>query len=95
MVQLNRERTSNSMTMGMVRELPVALQALDDLEHVRAVLFTAKGKNFCAGLDFSTMQEITGNLLGGEDRCPAKSRREFLRVVQLMQARSALPLAHT
>lgn len=87
MVQLNRPDRSNAMSMAMVDELPRALAQLDGHDAVRAVVLCAAGKNFCAGLDFETMQSVTGSLLGREGACPAETRKAFLPVVQRMQVR--------
>jgi enoyl-CoA hydratase/carnithine racemase len=55
---------------------------------VNVLLLAASGRNFCAGLDFTTMQDVTVRLLGAQG-CPANIRRQFLAEVRAMQVCSS------
>ena len=85
MVTLNRPQVSNAMNMDMVSDLPAAAQALSAHSSVRCIVLCGAGRNFCSGLDLSTLQEVTRGLLGREGHCPAETRRAFLAHVKRMQ----------
>ena len=53
LVELNRPDKLNTGTPKMVRELLQVIDLVDDDDAVRAVIFTGRGKAFCAGADLS------------------------------------------
>jgi enoyl-CoA hydratase/carnithine racemase len=52
-IALNRPEKMNAGTTTMVKELLVALDAVDADDAVRAVVLTGRGRAFCAGADLS------------------------------------------
>jgi enoyl-CoA hydratase/carnithine racemase len=52
-IALNRPDKMNAGTATMVKELLVALDAVDADDEVRTVILTGRGKAFCAGADLS------------------------------------------
>lgn len=50
-ITLNRPKVSNSMNVGLLKELRVAVEMAEQDDNVRVVLLRAAGKNFCAGAD--------------------------------------------
>ena len=59
---LNRPSKSNAIDGDMWREVPEAMRWLDENEHVRCVLLTGEGKNFCAGSAVSTPESLSSQL---------------------------------
>lgn len=66
-VWLNRPDQLNAMNRAMSRELIEVLDQLDSDPDVRAIIFTGRGRAFCAGADLSS---------GPDAFDPAQSRRE-------------------
>ena len=48
-----RRPPNNFFSVEMIKEIAGALESMDDMPEVRAVLFCSEGKHFCAGNDFS------------------------------------------
>src|SRR5574337_208144 len=64
---LNNPERRNAMGPDFWNELPVAMQALDADEQVRAVVIAARGPHFTVGLDLKSMM---GSLGGSGDGGP-------------------------
>ncbi len=52
-ITFNRPEKLNSFTTQMMRELVAAIDESDNDDLVKALIFTGKGKTFCAGADLS------------------------------------------
>ena len=83
-VQLHRPKQSNAMTLQMAAELPRAMQDFAASDDVAVILLTGAGRNFCAGLDLSTMRSITADLFDDDSACPAQTRLRFLQTAKLV-----------
>lgn len=92
LVQLNRPRQGNAMTLAMAEELVRAFKMLDTNADVAVVMLAGSGKHFCTGLDLGTMQSITAELFGAQSQCPAQTRLHFLEVAKQLQV--GLPDMH-
>ena len=79
-VALNRPHKGNALSASLVAELHAALEAAR-AEHVRLLLLTGLGRNFCTGFDLSTLQEETDDSL----------LARFTRTELLLQAIHAAP----
>ena len=71
-VTLNRPERMNAISRPMLAQLSTCLLRADADPEVRAVILTATGRAFCAGLDLKELGSTGGNLRGagavGEDR---------------------------
>ncbi len=56
-ITLNRPERANALTRGLLVELTRALADLRKEQRVRAIVLTAKGPTFCAGMDLGEMRE--------------------------------------
>ena len=81
-VYLNRPDKANAMNMPMWAELEDCFRQIDQLDEIRAVVLTGRGKNFCAGLDLAVFEDLT--TAGGSD--PARRAEQFRLKVLRMQA---------
>ena len=57
-VRLNRPEKLNALDGAMFKALADAGESLKDRSDVRAVVLSGEGRSFCAGLDFSSFQEM-------------------------------------
>ena len=57
-VRLNRPEKLNALDGAMFKALVDAGESLKDRADVRAVVLSGEGRSFCAGLDFSSFQEM-------------------------------------
>jgi len=57
-VRLNRPEKLNALDSAMCKALTDAGESLKDRSDVRAVVLSGEGRSFCAGLDFSSFQEM-------------------------------------
>ncbi len=57
-VRLNRPEKLNALDSAMFKALTDAGESLKDRSDVRAVVLSGEGRSFCAGLDFSSFQEM-------------------------------------
>lgn len=55
-IYLNHQRTANSLSLAMIRELVDALEQIKKSNH-RLLLITGAGKTFCSGADLRWMHE--------------------------------------
>lgn len=58
-IYLNRPAQRNALTLPFFSELPRALAALDRLPSARAIVLSARGPHFCAGIDLSALSSVT------------------------------------
>lgn len=68
-VELNRPARHNAFTNDMCHSLVFAFELADLDARVRAVVFTGKGKSFCAGADLSEG-------FGADDHLPINAHRD-------------------
>ncbi|KAI5083820.1 hypothetical protein GOP47_0003563 [Adiantum capillus-veneris] len=52
---LNRPARSNALDSHLFEELPLAIAQLDASSSVRVIILAGSGKNFCSGIDLSTL----------------------------------------
>ena len=57
-VRLNRPEKLNALDSAMFKALTDAGESLKERSDVRAVVLSGEGRSFCAGLDFSSFQEM-------------------------------------
>ncbi len=81
-VTINREAKSNAFNEGCWEELGEVFDELDNREDVRVVLLCAKGKNFSAGMDLSTLMAIPSRWENGDEAVKRKSIQAFIRKIQ-------------
>lgn len=74
-VSLNRPTKANAMNMPMWVELEECFKQFDQSPEVRAIVLTARGKHFCAGLDLSIFEDLV-NATGSD----AARRAEQIRL---------------
>lgn len=55
-VALNRPNQHNAMTPALIQELGAAFQQLSGDPQVRVIVFTGRGRTFCAGADLNFMR---------------------------------------
>jgi len=80
-VALNRPEKLNAMNGTMFTEIGKAFRWLSDKEGVRAVVLSANGKHFTAGLDLKE----SGSVLGQSDGDPARVREKLRRHILHLQ----------
>lgn len=68
-IRLNRPDNMNAFTVEMGEELIRTLDAADNNDDVRAIIFTGNGRAFCAGMDLSS----DGNVFGLDETVDANS----------------------
>jgi enoyl-CoA hydratase/carnithine racemase len=88
-VTLDRPDRLNAFTVEMMSEMISALEAADADDGVRAVIFTGRGRAFCAGADLSGG---TGTFDHGEGRKAGVAPRDGGGVLTLRMFRSKKPL---
>jgi enoyl-CoA hydratase/carnithine racemase len=71
-VRLNRPDRLNALDLATLRELVTVGEALKADQSVRAVVLSGEGRAFCAGLDFSVFESMSGTSRAGS-RPPAAS----------------------
>jgi len=77
-VSLNRPDKLNAMNAIMFREIGAAFRALDEITNVRAIVLSANGRLFTAGLDLKDSGEVLGQQNGDPARIREKLRRHIL-----------------
>jgi len=63
-ITLNRPDASNAYSISMVKGLVEILKVADLDNHIRVIIITGGGKNFCAGGDIKAMKGKTGMFAG-------------------------------
>lgn len=80
---LNRPSRHNALNLTCFQELPLALAQLDAHPSVRVIVLQGSGKNFCSGIDLSTL----GHTASDSDHADgARARERTLRSIKHMQA---------
>jgi enoyl-CoA hydratase len=77
---LDRPDKLNALSRALWRDIPRAVQSLDDDPAVRAIVLAGKGKAFCAGidlLDHAAGFTGGGSLIGTEGSAVAKRRQLY------------------
>ncbi|XP_078441244.1 delta(3,5),delta(2,4)-dienoyl-CoA isomerase 1 [Wolffia australiana] len=89
-IYLNRPDQRNALTLDFFSELPAALSLLDFHRGASAIVLSARGPHFCAGLDLSAFRSLS-TAAGAAADDPAR-RRELLRrqILSLQSAISAV-----
>ncbi|MCO5569791.1 hypothetical protein L7F22_023506 [Adiantum nelumboides] len=95
---LNRPARFNALDSHLFAELPLAIAQLDASPAVRVIVLAGSGKNFCSGIDLSTLSRFDQEGAGSESAQKQKdvydgARTSLLnlhRVKQLQAAFSAL-----
>lgn len=78
-LRLNRPEKMNALDMPLIRELTVALRALQADAEARAVVLTGSGQAFSAGGDFEAIQALW-------EASPSDSRRALLDGLDVLRA---------
>lgn len=73
-VQLNRPEKLNAMNEAFWREIPAFFQWADQTPEVRAVIMSANGRHFSAGIDLG----LLANVGAGDAQTDAPRRREAI-----------------
>lgn len=60
-ITLNRPKTLNALSMGMLNALQEALDPIADDHTIKALIIKGSGKGFCAGHDLKEMQSHRGD----------------------------------
>jgi enoyl-CoA hydratase len=79
---LDRPDARNAMNQAFFDDLPVAIQAINEAEAVRAVILAAEGPAFCAGLDLKAMAPA---LVDAGDGSAVEQRQALWRTIQTLQ----------
>ena len=66
-VTLNRPEAMNTMSEQLLEEVAAALEAAAADDAVRVVIFTGRGRAFCAGGDLSRFAAGTGRAVAGDE----------------------------
>ena len=80
-LRLCRADRFNSMIPEFWYELPEIIRDIDDNAKARAIVISAEGRHFCAGMDLSVFSNIGDGML--EDK--HDSQRDMLRRLHMMQ----------
>jgi enoyl-CoA hydratase len=80
-VTLNRPEQLNAMNRAMFREIGEAFRWLDEQPGVRAIILSANGKHFTAGLDLKE----SGNIMEANKGDPARVREKIRRHILHLQ----------
>ncbi len=86
-IVLSRAQHLNSMTLEFFREFPAAISEIDNAGETRAIIISAEGSHFCAGLDLSVFQEDIVSTQAPIER--ERFRRlalEFQRVISCVES---------
>lgn len=70
---LIRAKASNALTEACFVELAALFAFLEAQPDVRAVVLAAEGRNFCAGIDLSTLQDLLRRTKAAHE-CPGRQR---------------------
>ncbi|MEM1156224.1 MAG: enoyl-CoA hydratase-related protein [Pseudomonadota bacterium] len=81
---LDRPEKRNAMSSEVVSDLPRAMQAISEIEGLRAVIIAGKGKSFCVGIDLGSLAE-TPAAADGQPLSGAAASLSQIRVTQTFQ----------
>ena len=73
-IRLNRPKSFNAMSLGLLNDLLSALEACSDDGDIRAVILTGEGRAFCSGGDLAAFKDAV-------DTNPAAPIRELVTVL--------------
>lgn len=79
-IRLNRPAQFNALTMTMLEEIEQVIQKVEYDSTVRCLIFTGKGKAFCAGADLAGGGKSSASEL---DQFLAKASATFSRIAEL------------
>ena len=85
-VELNRPDKRNAMNRQMFREILDCFHEINDDKQCRAVVISAAGKDFSAGLDFEDMRDIISHAQNQKDDIARKAK--FLRNIVILLQKS-------
>ncbi|GAA6212334.1 enoyl-CoA hydratase [Hyphomicrobiales bacterium 4NK60-0047b] len=87
-ITLNRPKTLNALSMGMLIALQEALDPIADDYTIKALIIKGSGKGFCAGHDLKEMQSHRGD----EDKGKAYFDELFATCTKMMLTLAKLPI---
>lgn len=90
-ITLNRAEASNAYSTAMVNTLVDVLKHADIDTHVRAIVITGAGKNFCAGGDIKAMRGKTG-MFAGESNELREAYQKGIQQIPLTISQLKTPL---
>ncbi|MGQ0700102.1 MAG: crotonase/enoyl-CoA hydratase family protein [Panacagrimonas sp.] len=83
-LKLNRPDRANALDLRMWEELPRALESLDRMTSVRAIVLCGEGKHFTAGIDISAIDWLSGVKAG--EPCATRASEKVLTFIEHAQA---------
>jgi enoyl-CoA hydratase/carnithine racemase len=87
-ITLNRPKTLNALSMGMLIALQEALDPIADDHTIKALIIKGSGKGFCAGHDLKEMQSHRGD----EDKGKSYFDELFATCTKMMLTLAKLPI---
>jgi len=84
-IRLNRPDKRNSMNADFWRELPEAVQQIDEQASARVIVLSSTGKHFCAGMD---LEVFTDDSLSSQSELGRKHENLRRKVLQLQDIMS-------
>ncbi|KAI9552512.1 hypothetical protein GHT06_022878 [Daphnia sinensis] len=83
-VEINRPQQFNAMNSAFWREMVECFQAISEDSDCRAVVLSANGKHFTAGLDLTDMGPLMETVLGDDDVARKfRTLQQFIKSYQL------------
>ncbi len=83
-LSLNRPEKANALNEDFWKELPQAMQQLDEDAAVRAIVLRAEGKHFSAGIDLQMLMQM--KQMTDAESCPGRAREKLRRFILGLQA---------
>jgi enoyl-CoA hydratase/carnithine racemase len=90
-ITLNRTEASNAYSNSIVGVLVEVLKHADRDNHIRVIVLTGAGKNFCAGGDIKAMQAKTG-MFAGESNELREAYQSGIQQIPLTISKLKTPL---
>ncbi|KAL3088284.1 hypothetical protein niasHT_023844 [Heterodera trifolii] len=85
-VQLNRAKQRNTFTLAFWRELETAFDYLADESNCRAIVLSANGPSFCAGIDLQQGVKELLSIIGEDQLDTARKARAVRKLIQSVQS---------
>ena len=82
-VVLSRPTRGNALNVTMWQELKHVFEVAGEDLHVRAVILTGAGDNFCTGMDLGVFSELLGIM--ESEPCDGRQREGMGRLIQFLQ----------